>query len=446
MATVRWIGNAQAVKQVTTIAVSGTWATSDTATLTINDKNVTVTVGTDVSTSNIADILARAVNGDDDTPNLLNDESRNVNGQEVPEFTEVVASNSGATLTLTSAVAGVPFTVTASESTAGSGALGTPTEATAATGPNFFDNGDNWEGGSAPSLGDTILFDHPSASVYYALGNTTAELNLIRTKGYTGSIGLPRVNANGYSEYRTRFLSLPPTATTGAPTHEIGMTGTATATGYTYLDFGTNDPTTITVLIGDTQAATSDGAAVQIVGGIDLILEVLKGSVSVGEHSAENATTIKRVRQSYLSTQATDVSLFIGRYASFDGSAQSVRVDGGTLTCEADCAGANNEVRIYAGTFLAQPSSTFNDVYIYGGTFQMRGTQFATVSVFGGGTLDLSRVTGSLGITNPVELYHGFTVLDPNNVYGDIYNFNGCTPADGTFTVRDNQSWTPADL
>lgn len=115
MATVRWTGAAQDVRQVSTITVSGTWATGDTATLTINNKSLTVTVGSSTSTTNIADILARAVNAANATENLLGNESRNFGGRELPEFTEVVATSSGAVLTLSSATPGVPFTITRSE-------------------------------------------------------------------------------------------------------------------------------------------------------------------------------------------------------------------------------------------------------------------------------------------------------------------------------------------
>ncbi len=114
-ANVRWTGNAQDVKQVSTIAVTGTWATGDTATLTINKKSLIVTIGAAVTTADVAAAIDAAVDATSATAGLVGTESRNVGGQEIPEFAELDASASSSTLTLASATAGVPFTLTRSD-------------------------------------------------------------------------------------------------------------------------------------------------------------------------------------------------------------------------------------------------------------------------------------------------------------------------------------------
>jgi len=54
MATRRWLGRAEAVKQKSTVTVSGTWVTGETGTLTIGGADLVLTVGTTVTTADIA--------------------------------------------------------------------------------------------------------------------------------------------------------------------------------------------------------------------------------------------------------------------------------------------------------------------------------------------------------------------------------------------------------
>lgn len=117
-ANVRWTGNAQDVKQVSTIGATGHWTTGNAATLTINKKSVTVTFGENVGTPEVAAALAAAVDAGSATDDLVGDETRNFGGGEIPEFIEIDAAANGSTLTLTSAVAGVPFTITRSDTAA----------------------------------------------------------------------------------------------------------------------------------------------------------------------------------------------------------------------------------------------------------------------------------------------------------------------------------------
>ena len=49
MGTVVHRGGAVGVKQVDTITVANTWATSDTVTLTINGRDLLITIGSDTS-------------------------------------------------------------------------------------------------------------------------------------------------------------------------------------------------------------------------------------------------------------------------------------------------------------------------------------------------------------------------------------------------------------
>jgi len=216
MATRTWIANAVNVKQVTTVAVSGTWATNDTATITINGKDLTVTIGANTSTAQVATSIQEAFMGETltDTSASSSPSIADSGGQSMPEFAEITATVDSSTVTFTSNTAGVPFTISVSETTAGSGALGSPTEATAATGKNHFDNADNWSGGSVPVDADDIVFDGnvSTESCLYGLSQssvTPASITVMQS--FTGDIGLPERRQSGtstYDEYRETYLTL----------------------------------------------------------------------------------------------------------------------------------------------------------------------------------------------------------------------------------------------
>lgn len=449
-ANIRWVGQANDVSQEDTITVANTWAADDTVTIAINNQSLTITIGTDVSTTAVADIIARAINATSATQNLLNDETRTRGGQEIPEFKDVIAEVDGAVVTVKSRVPGVPFETAAStsaltvtESTAGSG---TATEAlsVSATGKNHFDNADNWEGGSAPSSNDSAVFDAPAPDCLYGLDySATDDVTLVRKNGYTGHIGLPKLNPLGYSEYRERYLTLEPSAS-GAPGHEIGVPGPGQASGRTYLDLGSNTPISAQwVRVYDSQAATEDGPAVQIVGGDTVSLEVLKGSVGIGTTQGQTATDIYSIRSSYSSNQASDVSLEIGDNCTFQNVSVvggTIHINGGRVFLDADCQGSNNVIHLYSGRLTTQNDISLDTINIYNGGYLLaRSASIDTITVYGGGTIDFSQVSGASGIIDPIELYEGFTFIDPKGVsLGESFDCNGCSLADGTLILTDN--------
>ena len=63
MATRTWLGNAIDIAQKNTVTIANTWATSDTATLTINGKSLVVTIGSLVTTAQVATTIQQAVEG-----------------------------------------------------------------------------------------------------------------------------------------------------------------------------------------------------------------------------------------------------------------------------------------------------------------------------------------------------------------------------------------------
>lgn len=185
MAVKKWRGGAAAVGQVTRITWSA-YTSGVTYTVTINGKSISYTASAS-TIANVSDGLVAAW--------LATTE---------PEFGEATPTSSSGLL-LTAITLGVPFTVTGS---ATGGVTITVTAVTAPTGPNWFDNAQNWDGGSLPSAGDDLVFEMSAVDVLYGLVNTDNYDSLTFDSTYTGAVGLPATNTRNYREYRSRFLKL----------------------------------------------------------------------------------------------------------------------------------------------------------------------------------------------------------------------------------------------
>ena len=101
------------------------------------------------------------------------------------------------------------MTGTGSSLTGGAAQSITVTTTTASSGPNHWDTADNWLPAGVPVDFDRVRFEFGSSDCLYGLDQSAVTLTEIEiASGYTGSIGLPRTNRNGFVEYRTRDLSV----------------------------------------------------------------------------------------------------------------------------------------------------------------------------------------------------------------------------------------------
>lgn len=431
-ANVRWTGNAQDVRQVTTIAVSGTWATADTATITCNKKSVTVTLGTPVATTDVAAALAAAINATSATDDLVSNETRNVGGQEIAEFTEISASASGSTLTLTSATPGVPFTVTRSEATVGSGALGAVTQVTAATGRNWLSNADNYEGGSLPVDNDTLYIDTGSVSILYGLDYFRAnsvDLNVVISNDWLGQLGLPLQNVAGYVEYRGRWFQFQGLSKSLAFIE--GTSGSA-GQGRCWVDLQDQSPTSVAIARGRGE----NGARPSIfLAGSNVIatLSIQAGNVSIEPDDAgTNSSKYFRATIWNLGSPeaAAPLNVYIGRNTRLS-AASDVGIYGGTVVSDAP----------------TNVAADFPLTQVFGGTLELRGvgdegdfkvSSGATLLVSaqaGGGTMQEVDVSGTIDCRRtqiaktPValRLYEGAAYYDPTGAFGGEVDLVRCS-------------------
>jgi len=338
MASIRWEPKALATAQVDTVTVANTWAQGDTVTLTINTKSLVVTIGTLVTTAQVATTIQQAWENA-----TLTDTDASFTpargGQDILEHAEITATVSGSVVTLTHDTRGRPFILTVTETTAGDG---TATEATAtsATGPNHVDNVNNWSGGALPASDDDVFIDNTDVSLLYALDGLTFSGDPLDSltigANFTGDIGLPKTTAAGYTEYLPDFLALDATNKTPAMPILIGN-GEGPGSGRIKLDAGS---TAAEFEIEETGTSPEFGLQAVILKGTHATLNTLDvqgGSVGVAVFGAETSViTTARVSNAEVEFGQGCVVATLnveGATVNLRENATTITLSSGTLNC-----------------------------------------------------------------------------------------------------------------
>lgn len=454
--TRRWVAAANAEEQLNTIEVTGTWAAGDTFTAEINNKQVVVTMGSGTTTTTaVAAAIAEAlVATSHDPDDLTADMEITFGGYEIGEFKEIytaIDSSNTSQVNVMSVVPGTPYTLAASASTAGTGDVTYTQDVNGVTGPNWFTDADNWSPSGAPASGDVLVWDHGSDDVLYGINNTAVlNLRLYVYNGYTGDIGLPKINASTaalpFSEYRTRYLGVPVEASTGVVQIFCGdQTPVGTTSGRRYFDLGTNTGTTCQAVIYDAGSRGTDGESVQILGGRELIATVNGGTVSFGNLATGNASQFDSLTVVRRSATATAPSVLLGGQTLFNASSTFTN-DGGTVTLSA--ATSNATFQLYGGTtnLLGTGGATACHVRD-GATLNPYGGTITNLFVYAGGTVDTTAASAVTTATNATA-YPGATITDSK---GYLTLTNGLDVVGGglqdvSVTTKDSLTATFSDL
>lgn len=294
-----WRGDATAIAQVNTWTFAGTWLTTETITVTINDETVVMVTGSATIATFLAAIqLALAAST-------------------IPEFQEVLWTNpSGTTILGTAATAGIPFTATFSTNSA-SGTIDGGTSTTGAAtvpsaGPADWSTAANWTTGSEPANGDDVYFTNSANPVMYGLNQSAVTLNSLNVDmSYSPStggagIGLPRTNGTGtsaYLEYRPTELAI------SWGTCTIG-TGTGSGCGRIKLNSGTVQG--VLNVLNTGQPIETGLRTVQWRGtNASNVVNASKGSVAAATFPTDTATIVT-LNLAWQSQQAGDVDFFSG--------------------------------------------------------------------------------------------------------------------------------------
>ena len=384
MTVKRWLGNAAAVYDIWTVSLSGT-VTSQTYSVTINSKSITYVAGV---SDTVATILAGLVT------NLSS-----LTTPPPPEFQELTWVVSGTTIVATANAAGNPCTISVST---GGGATFSIAHTQSATGPNDFTNGQNWSGGVAPANSDELVFDNGNIPCKYNLNSSLTGITLLISSGYSGTIGLPFINANAqttYAEYRTISLTLAGgTVTINAPNCK-----------QCNLAFGSNTATVTVQGIGSRLSQYIP--PILITGGNGSSqLAMTKGDVGLAYYQGQTAD-FPTILTSYQSSATADVTLYCGSGTTLG----TITKNGGTITVN------SNVTTLTQGTGGGTTyviAGAVTTAYVENGTLVYNSTgTLGTVTVAGKGVLDFSQDPQGKTVTNPILLYGDYSsVNDPAKV------------------------------
>lgn len=365
MALIYYVGRAASIAQVETITLGGTVAINDTFTVTINGNNVTYTATTtsiETACAGLAAILGAA-----DAP------------AEHRGFTWVATAT---TVVGTRNYGGRPHTVSVSKT--GSSNTISRTTTVSATGPNFWDNALNWDGGSVPSSGDDVVLGNSSNSLEYGFPGTSVSLGSLRIAStWTGGIGLPVVSPEGFAEYHDTYpvnLSF----------DEINIDGSGSSSEIRLGACAAN--TQINIFGGTVRLfSTPSTTAIDVQAGT-----LIMGDTALGEAISPDAATLKL-------SPAANATIHAG-------AAITTITTAGVLTQLPGAASPTTVNNLDGAAVLNAHPTTLS---ITGGTVIANGSQTITTLSVGPGTLDCREDMSAFTATN-VTLRDGAQILDPH--------------------------------
>jgi hypothetical protein len=380
MAMVRFRGDAVPVAQETHVTPANV-GIGDAFYLTINGRSVSF-VATAATVAHVTAGLANAWNGTG-----------------LAEFLEATAIDRGTHLELKADVAGRPFEVNAS--TTDGDAADTQTLAVttvvSSAGPQHWDTASNWSTGTVPADGDDVVLENSSGELLYGLDQSAVTLaSLTIQRSYSGKIGLPVNNPNGYVEYRPSYLKI------GATNVLVG-TGIGPGSSRLKIDTGT---AATSVSVSHTAAPESGGAGVAILWkGTHATnqLTVIKGTVGVALMAGESAT-LAQLRVGQADQPASDAVVLVGGGVTL----AAVQQVNGICTTRSGV----TSVQLHAGEFGLVGDAACTTLNVYGGALRCYSTGTIGTLELAGGTADFSRDLRGRTVTNCL-VHTGSTLHDP---------------------------------
>lgn len=305
------------------------------------------------------------------------------NAAQDPYLRKLIASNAAGVISFTARTAGVPFSIALT----GTGSWGSTGETTANVGPSDLAVAVNWTDGF-PTSGDDLVGDARSPDMLYGLNLSSVDIgDFITEPGFSGDIG--RIE-NGTLHRLRLHNSADALVLRGSS--ELVAIGIGSAAIPVLIEHEGNGS------LGDPNIYL-DGSAITN-------LTILSGHVAIAGWPGQSSafTGIARL---------TSGTLQIG------GPQSVVTVTGTTLyLASADATAllynAPATIIASAGTVIDHATDTITLADI-GEKATLRMTAAATVTTLKlAGTLDLSQGTGSVTVTNPIQMTSKAKILDPN--------------------------------
>lgn len=294
----------------------------------------------------------------------------------------------------------------------------TASPVTVPTGPNYWDDAENWSGGVLPANGDIVYLRNLDTDILYGLETlvaiTLAELHI--DLSMTGDVGLPDKDETGqYFQYRPKYLKQPATLIF------IGE-GEGPGNNLTRIDTATGQTTILQYASGSPSDASLP--CVQFIGTHAAnIARIFKGSFGAALGGAETAV-LATLQVGYQTDRDSDAEVAIGQGCNLD----VVDISGGDIDIDlsTNVAGAitmtGGELRI-VGDNGADSLRLSGEAYCY---YNTTGALGGATIVSDQATLDFSQDMRAKTVTNPIEVYGpDAKVIDPHKVVaGLILDYN----------------------
>ena len=407
MTTRYWLGAAAPVTDVQYFVFAGTWADTETAYIEINGKRLTMTLTATMTLAQMAQAMYNMLTGGA----AVNGEVRNCLGTSVGEFATLSLSYSASAywIRLEGKANGRPIgTVTVGE-TAASGTFvsGGGTDRTG-TGPNHWDNVDNWDADTVPEAANDIVFDHrASAGPQFNISLAYAPASITVTQGYKHEIGLPAVNtlnaSTPFDEPNGQYLTF---------TSCANVRVDAPSAKNIKLDFGSAASTIVVDATG--QSYETNVAPLLIKGNHasnSLTVNDGRVGVCVEPTTAGNLGTLVIGGQGSPVLEAGD-TVTLGAVTIDSGSAKlrtaftTLTQNGGTVEHVGGNIGGTT-LNVNGGTFFPKTVGTYATVTQSKGTIDCTrdaraSKTFTNFYMYGGGVKDPS---GTIVFTNGIRLY-----------------------------------------
>lgn len=432
MANPVWVGSAAQIKQTHTITIANTWAQGDSCVLTIDNVDFTVVIGTLVTTAQVATTIKQAFNGETltDTAASANIAIADSGAQAIPQFAELIATVSSSVVTLTARTAGKPFTISVTESTAGTGTA-TGAAGTANAGKHEADNADNWDINAVPLDNDNIYFAG-SVDMKYDLSLGVQPASVNKPKNYTGNVGLPVINADSsskqYREYRGRYLTSDDNTVTTTLNLE---TGDGAGSGRFYYDSGAGQAV---VNIFGRGARIETGVPCILWKGSHAsnVVNNLAGDLGIAWYGAETAV-VATLRNG--DGPASPAETWVGAGVTLT----TVVMNGGKLYTNSALTTGTQQ-----GGEWRHTTGTITTLNVLGGTFYpLGGATITTLNIGSGGTFDCSKGTGTFAVSNTIQMFRGSKLIDlQGRISSLVIKLNQCSPSDVTIITPANRTYT----
>ena len=411
--TTYWAPNQAAVAQVETYTFTAPSSVGNTYKATINGKTITYT-------SVSGDTAALAATG---LFNLLN-----VTTGIAAEFTEISWANpSDGVLTATARTAGTPFANVSGTSaglvlSTGNGLANgiTTAHTTANASPSDVNDAQNWlrvnfsttppnKTRSLPQNTDDVVIENTNIPMLWNLDQLVAvQFNTFkRNQSFTGTIGLPENNPNGYTEWRaTYFKFVGPQGST--PAGGLVMTlgeGSGAGPSRERYDVGSQKTTLNIIAAGSAEdeygvrfLGQHTDNTFTVLGGVSLGIAMLPGEKANITSSSVDGGAVLGIGPQVTWTAASTLTMLGGTATLNAAPATLTMSNGARVTVTTD--------GLTWTTVTAQGSCSLN--WLAGGTI-------TTLTMSNGCTLDKSQDIRALTITNSTIDGDTCQILDPLN-------------------------------